>query len=370
MKRSITRRLAALALACVLLLPVVVTGAAAWDSAGPGSLTITKTVSGQGADPDTEFDFIAVIGGQAQAFTLKHGQSRRFDNIPAGTQFVVTEEEAKGFTPLVTEYSGTMHGAAVVLPFANHYEAQNPPALPGYLEITKTIASDAIDRNMEFIFTVSFEGLGAPASPQAFHLKHGESKRFDNLMQNVRYTVTEQPADGYYADFTTARGVIAGEQAVLVHFTNRHKEAEAPPPRTGEVVVSGRKIWHHGANPERRRPASITVLVMADGAIVTQRLITAAEHWSWSFRLPKYNSEGREITYTIDEARFEGYRKTIDGFNLINTYWPGANTDDPNSGGDPPRTDDRSNPALWLGLLAFGLGGMAILMIIARRRRA
>ena len=109
---------------------------------------------------------------------------------------------------------------------------------------------------------------------------------------------------------------------------------------------------------------------MADGAIVTQRLITAAEHWGWAFRLPKYNEYGDEITYTVDEARFEDYVKTLDGFNLINTYKPGGNTGDltpPHTydpGGKPPGTGDKEGSWVgWLVLTALSFAALVAALI-------
>jgi len=143
-------------------------------------------------------------------------------------------------------------------------------------------------------------------------------------------------------------------------------------PSDEQIVVSGKKTWNHGDNPAAKRPNSITVLIKADGAVVVQRLITAANHWAWSFKLPKYNGS-REITYTVDEARFEDYVKIVDGHNLTNIYMPGHNTDEPwppgTPGGSPPGTDDSSNPALWLALMGISLFGLALVIIPLRRKR-
>ena len=140
------------------------------------------------------------------------------------------------------------------------------------------------------------------------------------------------------------------------------------PPSAEEIIISGQKTWNHGGNPVAKRPASITVIIKADGDIVTQRLITAAEHWGWAFRLPKYNGSGKEIAYTVDEARFEDYVKTVDGYNLINTYKPGSNTGETQPpGGRSPKTDDESNLAFWLACMILSLAAFVAIVLPWRR---
>jgi len=155
---------------------------------------------------------------------------------------------------------------------------------------------------------------------------------------------------------------ITGDAANGFVITNT--KLPAPPPGD-EITISGKKTWNHEGNPMDRRPQSITVIIKADGAIVAQRLITAAEHWAWSFKLPKFNAAGHEIRYSVDEARFEDYVKIVDGYNLINAYRPGANTDDPDPGmpPKPPATDDTANLPAWLALAALSLMALALTVL-------
>ena len=188
-----------------------------------GSLTVTKTVTGDGADLELEFEFTAVIGGVEHPFTLKHGQSKTFTDIPLGTAYTVTEADytAEGYTLTAGPYSGTIQtgGVNITLPFINHYEGDNPQ--PGGLEITKTVTGPDASHDKEFTFTVTFEGEGAPASPQTFTLTHGQTKTFEDIPRGVRYTVTETPEDGYRPDFITASGTIAANHTAKINFINR-----------------------------------------------------------------------------------------------------------------------------------------------------
>jgi len=434
------------------------------DSSGNGKITVTKTVAGGGADVTKEFTFTAVVGGVEQTFKLKHGQSKTFDNLPVGTEYIITEQAPEGWTAAPREYRGTiLSGATITLPFVNHYEGDNPPDLPGNLEIVKTVAGQG-DPAKEFTLEITFTGTGAPQSPQTFTLKAGEKKIFTDIPRGVAYTVRETDAGGYNPDFTTASGAIIAGQTVTVNFINRapagpgdettsvkvtkiwkgedanrptsiavqlYRDSAAdgvpvllseqnkwtytwtelekgpawtvnevnvpmgyvkavtgdaangfvvtntkqpgPPDDDDEITIAGRKTWNHGANPEAKRPEHIILLVKADGAITLQKRISAAENWQWAFKFPKYDGEGREIKYTVDEAQAEGYIKTVDGFSLINTFitLPGTDPNEPGTPGKPvlPRTDDPGNLTLWLTLMGLSLGGLAAVIVIARRRK-
>jgi len=164
-------------------------------------------------------------------------------------------------------------------------------------------------------------------------------------------------------------------------FTNRYRQEE---PGTDKVVISGSKTWQHGANKPENYPQSIMINIIGNNQIVLQWVVTEAEHWSWSFILDKYDANGREIVYTVDEFAVPNYVKRIDGYNVINTYSPGAPGEPtptpgpgvpgtPKPGGDedidkpktptsPPSTGDDSNLWLWVYLLAastFTLGLVA-----------
>ena len=187
----------------------------------PGSLTITKTVTGEGANLDMEFDFVAEINGVEHSFKLKHGQAPKvFENLQPGTTYTVTETPKDGYTANHLSYSGTITraGQNITLPFVNHFGDDDQP---GWLEITKTIAGTNPNSDKVFTFTIVFEGENAPTSPQTFTLKHGEKKTFSPTPRGVRYTVTEAPIDGYTPDFATASGTIAGGQTATVGFINR-----------------------------------------------------------------------------------------------------------------------------------------------------
>lgn len=146
-----------------------------------------------------------------------------------------------------------------------------------------------------------------------------------DLDANATWTVDElNVPDGYVKKIT-------GNAQTGFIINNIYEEETPPPKEDEEVKVSGTKTWDHGSNPVKDHPTSIVVYVKNGETVVVSALITADDHWSWDFRLPKFDKNGKEIIYTIDESIVSGYTKTIDGYDIKNTYKePGDDNKDPN----------------------------------------
>ena len=154
----------------------------------------------------------------------------------------------------------------------------------------------------------------------------------------------------------------------------------APPPSPEKIEIAGTKTWVHGGNQIENYPESILVYVKVGGVVVAQRTVTASDHWTYIFRLPKYDGDGKEIVYTIDEEKVPGYQKTVDGYDLINTYDPndpdGPHNGHGNSGGGSGNSDNPDgsggyqtgdNRSVWPWMLCMLLSLAAL--IAARRLR-
>ncbi len=92
------------------------------------------------------------------------------------------------------------------------------------------------------------------------------------------------------------------------------------------VTISGHKTWIHGDNPESMRPTSIVVHLHANGELKQTTTVYADElgNWTYSFAdVPKYDENGVEIVYTIDEGYVHDYSASYQGYNITNTYVPG-----------------------------------------------
>lgn len=195
----------------------------------PGSLTVTKEVTGNGADKNKEFTFTADIGGAVEEFTLKHGESKTFTGIVPGTEYLVTEENTDDkYTSTVKEYRGRILGdEAITLPFVNSFEASSS-GKKGSLTVSKTVSGEDADRTKEFEFTAVIGD-----KTHTFTLKHGETKTFDNIPHGTEYLVSETDTNGYWPVVDSAAGVIAGKQTAEVAFINT-----VPTVETGSITIT------------------------------------------------------------------------------------------------------------------------------------
>lgn len=67
------------------------------------------------------------------------------------------------------------------------------------------------------------------------------------------------------------------------------------------VTIPVTKIWDDNNNIAGKRPTSVTLQVKNGDEIVAEEEVTANEEWKHTFIVPKYDSDGNVINYTIDE---------------------------------------------------------------------
>ena len=211
-----------------------------------GSLTVTKTVIGNGGDPEKLFTFTIFLedalytypyvgtGGAPDGtiqsggtVTLRHGQSITINDLPAGAGYTVVEADysADGY---VTVYSGAVGtiatGETLVASFVNSRTL-------GDLTIKKTVTGENGDRNRFFTFVVeigrpgefTYTGSrsGLISNGGTIMLKHGEQVTIHGIEVGTSYRITEKEAnkDGYRTTYTGEVGTIQ-EQGVTASFTN------------------------------------------------------------------------------------------------------------------------------------------------------
>ena len=97
-------------------------------NSAPGTLVVTKSVEGEDAPSDAEFNFTLTYGDKTETFVLKADENKTF-TLPAGTQYAVTEDNpGEGWTSVSTNASGTiLAGAETTAEFVNTYAKPEEP---------------------------------------------------------------------------------------------------------------------------------------------------------------------------------------------------------------------------------------------------
>ncbi len=165
----------------------------------------------------------------------------------------------------------------------------------------------------------------------------------------IEYSIDEAKVDGY--DKVKSRATNGPDY----NLTNKHT------PET--VDVSGEKTWDDNNDQDGKRPTSIKVKLIKkvgdkDPEVVETKEVTkgADDKWTYEFKnLPKYE-KGKLITYTIDEEEVTGYKKTIDGTNIKNSYTPGKVSIKVTKAWEDKDNQDGKRPAsVTIKLLANGV---------------
>ena len=240
-----------------------------------GSVEVRKTLTGNDFNPGDRFSFTIDVYGDdgitpilSEMFELGQGESKKFENLPDGAKFTVSEvENILGYTPSVNGVSGNYYtgvvenNKTVSVKFEN--ERSKPVVQTGSLIVRKTVAglaeaiipetfgfayslglpSDFTDT--EFDYTIShFDYMGVEVIDESgtlgtmgtFSLNNGQRIKISGLPAGTAYQVDELEAVGsYIVDRYNTSGVIAidGNGAVAdayAVFVNTIK--------TGQLTVS------------------------------------------------------------------------------------------------------------------------------------
>lgn len=245
------------------------------DDPKTGNLTVSKTVTGEGADPNKAFTFTVTLSSKitgkygdmnftkgVATFTLKGGESKKATGLPEGITYEVTETDysADGYVTTKTGDTGKIvaNGTATAdftntkttTPPPPDNPPDNPPDTPpvtppdtpeyGSLTVKKTVTGDLANKDQYFTFTITFNASGSYSytgsksgtikSGEAVQLKHGESITISGLPAGTTYAVTESGHSGYRAYASGNTGTIAANKTSTAAFTN----ARSSVPQTGD----------------------------------------------------------------------------------------------------------------------------------------
>lgn len=273
-----------------------------------GSLRVLK--EGKGNLADQEFLFEIEMNGETQTFPLKVGEYKDFSFLPLGTKYIVKEivQVDGNYTASIIRYEGTISSEQMtVLPFLNIENVENPTN--GNLEVKKDVRGQVIDPDKEFIFEITFEGNGAPQSPQRFALKASQTKVFSNIPHGVKYCIREIDAGGYIPYQEAICGTIISNETKVVTFINEVVEEE-----TQKGILEIRKEVT-GNPPMNDLDKEFRVKLIVDGV---ETIFTLKAGEKKVFELP-VNSD-----YEVSEDNYygDGYSQSI--VNGAGTIYPGV----------------------------------------------
>ena len=220
-----------------------------------GSLTVSKTVSGNAGDTEREWAFtvwlddtdingaygdMTFVGGMA-TFLLRHGESATATGLPAGVSYRVTETGANqdGYNTKKQGDTGVIPEGGTATATFDNAKTIAPPPTTGSLAVSKTVSGNTGDTERAWTFTVRLGDTGINGAygdmtfvdgVATFRLRHGESVKATGLPAGVTYVVTEAEAnqDGYATAATGDTGTISGGRTARAGFTNTRETPQVP----------------------------------------------------------------------------------------------------------------------------------------------
>ena len=302
---------------------------------------------------------------------LRHGQKAVFEDLPEGVTYRVQETDTGGYIPETDSVTGVITaGEEARLDFRNHASEDEGT---GRIEVTKELSGEypQEDLNREFGFTITIDG-----ESRDFTLKPGETAGFE-VAVGSSYEVTENNYfdEGYSQSITGGSGTVnSDEQIIEVTATNTYVE-------NPDITIEGEKTWNLKGQ-DVKLPEAITVRLKDGDYIAIEKEVTPDSdgRWSYSFTVPKYDANGDEIVYTVEEEPVEGFTASYEGFDITNTWTgedipsnggdPGDTPEDPEDaggendnsspGGNGTKTGDESRIGLWLAIMGLSLAGIGV----------
>ena len=313
-----------------------------------GSLTISKTVAGNGGDPNKLFEFTVTFenapytypyvgsGGAADGtitsgdtIYLSHGQSITINDLPADATYTVVEAD---YAPdgYVLTYTGADGNIVIdetqVAAFTNTREL-------GSLTIQKTVAGNGGDPDKLFEFTISFGNApytypyvgsggaidGIITSGDTIYLSHGQSITINDLPKDATYTIVEADysADGYITTYTGAEGVIVVDDTQFSGFTNTRE--------IGSLNIS-KTVVGNGGDPDKLftfvvtfENAPLTYPYVGSGGAIDGIITSGDTIYLSHGQSITINDLPKDATYTVVETDYseEGYITTYSGTNGV-----------------------------------------------------
>ena len=309
-----------------------------------GTLTVQKIVADN--VEDWSFEFTATIGDETQKFTLTNTTPIwTSDPIALGTDYKVSEVDAKGYQVTSTNETGTIteNSSAVFV---------NMPVDTGVLTISKTVEGQK-NPTEKFTFTVNLpegeypyiystaqgndEVSGHISNNETVTLSSGQSVSIYGLPVGASYTVTETANDDYTVSAEAIHGTVDGavvsgtipdleDGAAAAHYTNTYHGSWIPP-----VDPAPTPDPDPGDKPELNTEDHYAYIVgYEDGSVQPEGDITRAEVATIFFRLltdesrNEFWSQTNDYTDVPADAWYNNAVSTLSNAGIIDGYEDGT----------------------------------------------
>ena len=309
-----------------------------------GTLTVQKIVADN--VEDWSFEFTATIGDETQKFILTKGNPTwTSDPIALGTNYKVSEVDAKGYQVTSTNETGTIteNSSAVFV---------NMPVDTGVLTISKTVEGQK-NPTEKFTFTVNLpegeypyiystaqgndEVSGHISNNETVTLSSGQSVSIYGLPVGASYTVTETANDDYTVSAEAIHGTVDGavvsgtipdldDGAAAAHYTNTYHGSWIPP-----VDPDPTPDPDPGDKPELNTEDHYAYIVgYEDGSVQPEGDITRAEVATIFFRLltdesrDAFWSQTNDYTDVPADAWYNNAVSTLSNAGVIDGYEDGT----------------------------------------------
>ena len=309
-----------------------------------GTLTVQKIVADN--VEDWSFEFTATIGDETQKFTLTNTTPIwTSDPIALGTDYKVSEVDAKGYQVTSTNATGTIteNSSAVFV---------NMPVDTGVLTISKTVEGQK-NPTEKFTFTVNLpegeypyiystaqgnnEVSGYISDSGTVTLSSGQSVSIYGLPVGASYTVTETANDDYTVSAEAIHGTVDGavvsgtipdleDGAAAAHYTNTYHGSWIPP-----VDPDPTPDPDPGDKPELNTEDHYAYIVgYEDGSVQPEGDITRAEVATIFFRLltdesrDAFWSQTNDYTDVPADAWYNNAVSTLSNAGILDGYEDGT----------------------------------------------
>ena len=288
-----------------------VKGEKTWDDANnqdgkrPTSITVKLIKQVENGQP-VEVQRKEVKEGPDKKWTYEFKNLPKYENGKE-IKYTIDEEEVTGYTKSV---NGT-----------NIKNSYTPVKVNISGEKTWDDANNQDGKRPTIIKVKLMKKVGDanPVVEKTIEVKEGTDKKW-------KYEFKDLPKyeNGKEITYSIDEEEVAGYKKEITEYNLKNKYT----PET--VDISGEKTWDDANNQDGKRPTTIKVKLMkkVEGGQPEVKEIKevtkgADDKWTYEFKdLPKYE-KGKLITYSIDEEEVKGYKKTIDGTNIKNSYTPG-----------------------------------------------